>query len=61
MFARHVRNNFGGLHLTEWGSYVGFIIAHDASIHGAKDAREILGISEYVKENEVETLNDTLS
>ena len=53
MFAHHAINGFGGLHLTEWGSYVGIIIAHDVSIHGVKEARGISGISEYAKGNAV--------
>ena len=53
MFAHHARNSFGGLHLIKLGSNLGFIIAHDASINGMKDPKEISGISEYAKENEV--------
>lgn len=52
MFARRVRNSFGGLHRTKWDLMVDSTIVHDVSISDMKDASGILGTAEYAKVNE---------
>lgn len=56
MFAHHARNSFGGLRLIKWVLKADSTIVHDVNINVMKDASGILGVAEYVKENEAKIL-----